>query len=92
MGETGEARELYQGILQISVALHHWKNLNFGGAMSLLKSGADHLSRVQLVCQQMDVAGLMASANKVRESLGHLGKERMAELESSLIPRLQLVA
>jgi predicted metal-dependent hydrolase len=91
MGETGEARDLYQGVLQVSVALYHWKNLNFGGAMSLLQSGVDHLSRVQPVCQQVDVLAFMTSANKARESLALLGKDRMTELESSLIPRLQLV-
>ena len=34
--ETGEVRDLYQGIIQIAIALHHWRNGNFGGAVSLL--------------------------------------------------------
>jgi len=91
MGETGEVRKLYQGILHVSVALHHWKNRNFGGTISLLRSGVNHLSHVQPVCQQVDVLTFMVSANKVLESLARLGKDRMAELESSLIPHLQLV-
>jgi hypothetical protein len=91
MGETGEVRKFYEGILHVSVALHHWKNRNFGGTISLLRSGVDHLSHVQPVCQQVDVLTFMVSANTVLESLARLGKDRMAELEFSLIPRLQLV-
>jgi uncharacterized protein len=91
MGETGETRELYQGILQVAVALYHWKNRNFNGAISLLQSGQDHLSRVLPVCQQVDVAGLMVSAGNVRVALVSLGRDRMAELESTLIPRVQFV-
>ena len=92
MGETGEVRKLYQGILQVSVALHHWENRNFGGALSLLQSGVDHLSCVQPFCQQVDVLAFMLSVNKLLESLGRLGKDRMADLESSLIPYIELVS
>jgi uncharacterized protein len=87
----GETRDLYQGILQVAVALHHWSKGNFGGAMSLLKTGVDHLSQVSPVCQQVDVAGLIHSADAIREALGRLGRDRMGELEATLIPRLQRV-
>jgi hypothetical protein len=91
MGEHGEMRSFYQGILQISVALHHWRNGNFAGAMSLLESGVGHLSKVHPVCGQVDVAGFIVQANRTREALAGLGKDRMAELEPSLIPRLQII-
>jgi len=91
MGEHGVMRSFYQGILQISVALHHWRNGNFAGTMSLLKSGVDHLSNTHPVCMQVDVAGFIVQANKTREALAGLGKDRMAELEPSLIPRLRIV-
>ena len=39
LGETGEMRNFLQGTLQISVALLHWRNGNYGGAISLLESG-----------------------------------------------------
>jgi hypothetical protein len=39
----------------------------------------------------VDVAGFMTAANRVRDALAGLGKDRMAELEPSLIPRLQMV-
>lgn len=91
VGETGEMRDFYQGVLQVSVALHHWRNGNFGGAVSLLKGGAGYLRRVSMICQRVDVAGLIAAADTLRESLEELGPDRMRELSSSLIPRLELV-
>ena len=30
IGEEGELRNFYQGIIQVAVALHHWRNGNFG--------------------------------------------------------------
>jgi predicted metal-dependent hydrolase len=91
MGEHGGMRDFYQGILQISVAMHHWKNGNFDGAISLLKGGVVYLINVQPVCRQVDVADFIAAANRVRDALAGLGKNRMPELEPSLIPRLQMV-
>ena len=91
MGEHGEMRSFYQGILQISVALHHWRNGNFEGTVGLLKSGVDHLSNVHPVCMQVDVAGLADQADRMRDALAGLGKDAMAELEPSLIPRLQII-
>jgi len=92
MAEDGEARHLYQGILQVAVALYHWERGNFGGAVGLLKTGIDYLRGLQPVCQQVDLAAFVESADKVRDTLARLGEERMAELGSILIPRLRLVS
>jgi hypothetical protein len=91
VGEEGEAREFYQGVLQVAVALHHWRNGNFGGAISLLKGGVAYLSRVSAVCQWVDVAAFIADAERVREALEQLGTEDMAALDPSLIPVLRVV-
>lgn len=40
IGEMGEVRDFFQGVLQIAVALHHWRNGNYGGAFSLLNGGS----------------------------------------------------
>jgi hypothetical protein len=90
VGSEGELRCFYQGILQLAVALHHWRNGNFGGAMHLLTSGADYLRRVRPVCQRIEVAALTAAADTAREALGTLGPDRMADLSSALVPRLRL--
>ena len=91
-GEQGDARHLYQGILQVAVALHHWREGNFRGVMFLLGSAQGLLARVEPFCQGVDVAALLRDAGRLREALGALGPERMGELDSSLIPRIRLIA
>lgn len=92
LGEEGETRNFFQGVLQISVALHHWRNGNFGGAVSLLDGGVKLLSMVPEACLWVDVARLTNDANRMREALEGLGRERMGQLEPSLVPRLQTVS
>ncbi len=92
IGAEGEVRNFYQGIIQIAVALHHWRNGNFGGAVSLLNGGAGYLRRMADRCQWVDVAGLVADADTVRKALEELGKERMASLDPALIPAIRTIA
>lgn len=91
IGEVGETRDFYQGVIQIAVALHHWRNGNFGGAVSLLKGGAGYLRRVADRCLWVDVASLIADSDRMRAVLEELGKERMESLDPDLIPLIQTV-
>jgi predicted metal-dependent hydrolase len=92
VGEQGEARDFFQGVIQIAVALHHWRNGNFGGAVSLLKGGVKYLSHVSDACMWVDVVRLIADANRMREILEELGRERMNEVDPSAVPQLQTVS
>ena len=92
IGEEGEARDFYQGLIQIAVALHHWRNGNFGGAVSLLKGGAGYLRHVEGPCQWVDVAGLIADADRMRTALEVLGKERMEALDPGFVPLIKTVS
>ena len=92
IGSEGELRNFYQGIIQIAIALHHWRNGNFGGALSLLQGGASYLSRVPARCQWVDVAALIADAAMTREALEELGKEHMGNLKQELLPRIKIVS
>lgn len=92
VGSAGELKDFYQGIIQLAVALHHWRNGNYGGALSLLKGGAGYLGRVPECCMWVDVAGLIAAAGLMREALENLGRERMAELDPALIPLIRTVS
>ena len=92
IGSEGEVRDFYQGIIQIAVALHHWRNGNFGGAVSLLKGGAGSLRHVSEACQWVDVAALIADADRMRTALEELGMERMADLEPGLLPLIRTVS
>jgi uncharacterized protein len=90
VGSEGEIRWFYQGILQIAVALHHWRNGNFGGAVSLLTSGIQYLQRVSPVYQRIEVASLIVEGELFREELNSLGAESMAGIPDSLIPKMRL--
>jgi predicted metal-dependent hydrolase len=91
IGAVGETRDFFQGIIQIAIALHHWRNGNFGGAVSLLKGGAGYLGRVSDACQWVDVAALITDSDKMRDALEMLGNERMALLPPSLVPLIKTV-
>ena len=91
IGAEEELRNFYQGIIQIAIALHHWRNGNYGGAVSLLNGGSGYLQRVSDRCQWVDVAGLIADADRVRAALEELGKERMTSLDPALIPQIKTV-
>jgi predicted metal-dependent hydrolase len=92
VGEKGELRDFYQGVLQIAVALHHWHNGNFKGALILLQKGGDCLLRVSAICLQVDVARLRDDAAAFLETLSAAGEERMGEVDPQLVPRLRLLS
>ena len=78
---SGPARDLYHGILQIGVGLHHWTNGNFHGATVLLAEGIDRLRQVPDRCQSVDVARLRTDATALRGRLLELGSDRMREID-----------
>ncbi|MDD2899921.1 MAG: DUF309 domain-containing protein [Desulfuromonadaceae bacterium] len=92
IGESGEVRDFYQGIIQVAIALHHWRNGNYGGAVILLKGGVGYLRRVADCCQWVDVTRLIADADAMRSALEELGKERMESLDPGLIPQIRTVS
>lgn len=92
IGAAGETRDFYQGIIQIAIALHHWRNGNYGGAVSLLKGGTGYLRRVSDRCQWVDVAGLIANSDAMRSALETCGKEQMEFLDDAVIPRIRTIA
>ncbi len=92
LDEEGETRDFFQGVLQIAVALHHWRNGNYGGAISLLNGGVKLLNGVSDACMWVDVVRLISDANRTREALEELGRERMNELPTSLVPKLRTVS
>ncbi len=89
INSQGDARNLYQGLLQIAVALHHWRSGNFNGAVTLLARGAGRL-RVATSCRHILAGELAAAADRFREELTNLGPERMNSIAPSLIPLLRL--
>jgi len=90
VGSGGEIRDFYQGLLQVAVGLHHWREGNFKGSVHLLASGADKLRHVRPVCQRIDAGEVVVAADRIRDELTSLGAEQMAELDPALIPLICL--
>lgn len=92
VGGTGWRRDLYQGILQVAVALHHWQEGNFAGATLLLGQAVKLLHPVEQCCETMDLAALVRDSDRLRRELLALGPAHQAELDRSLIPVIRWAA
>lgn len=93
--ERGAVRELYQGVLQIGVALLHRQRGNYKGAISLLQSGLRHIAPFSPLCQQLDVARLARETEALLQHLQHLqqlGAEGMAQMDETLVPKVWLIS
>jgi sugar phosphate isomerase/epimerase len=67
--ETGEIRNLYQGILQIGVGFHHASNGNLRGARLLLTDGLDKLGRFLPSCLGIDTQALFDESSAVLDDI-----------------------
>jgi sugar phosphate isomerase/epimerase len=67
--ETGEMRNLYQGILQIGVGFHHASNGNLRGARLLLTDGLDKLSSFLPTCMGIDTQALWDESSNVLDDI-----------------------
>jgi hypothetical protein len=89
--EREPIRYLYQGILQIGVGFHHWRNGNFRGASLLLRDGIDKTRRFLPDCQRVDTARLCAEAQACLDELLALGRERLREFDWSRVPQVHVL-
>lgn len=65
-GLRGEARDFFQGLIQVSVSLYHWRNGNPGGALSLLDRGRKRLARYGDRYLGFDLGALRVAVEEVR--------------------------
>ena len=87
--ETRPVRRLYQGILQIGVAMYHLQRGNHHGVVTMIGRGTRHLRPFAPVCQGVDVADLLAGAARVLEAVDGLGPERLDAFDWSLAPTVK---
>ena len=66
---TGAEKTFLQGLIQVAVALHHLGKQNQAGARRLLLAGIDKLSAFTPQHESVDVAGLLAHLQSLREKL-----------------------
>jgi len=90
--EARPVRRLYQGILQIGVAMHHLRRGNHHGTTVMLERGTGHLRPFGPVCQGVDVAGLLAATARVRLEVDRLGPDRLDAFDWSLAPTVRWAA
>ncbi|MDP9409164.1 MAG: DUF309 domain-containing protein [Actinomycetota bacterium] len=91
MEEPGRVRFLYQGILQVGVGFYHQQNGNWRGATGLLRNGTTRLREFEPETLGVDVARLVRECERCLGELEELGRERVREFDSSLIPRVKFV-
>ena len=90
--ESRPIRTLYQGILQIGVALYHVQRLNHHGAVYMLTGGTNYLRPFAPACQGVDVADLLTHAARVLQAVEQLGPDRLDAFDWSLTPQVRWVA
>lgn len=92
MQADGECRALYQGIIQLAIAQHHWRNGNFNGALALLQSATEYLTRVPATCLWIDVAALSRQAAILHRTLAERGAAAMHSLDRTLLLQITTVS
>ena len=89
--ETRPVRALYQGILQIGIALYHVQRGNHHGAVYMLTRGAGYLRPYAPVCQKIDVADLLVQAARILAAVDRLGPDRLDAFDWSLAPHVRWI-
>ena len=89
--EPRPIRTLYQGILQIGVAMYQMQRRNHHGVVYMLTRGSGYLRPFAPACQGVDVADLLASAARVLEAAERLGPDRLDQFDWSLTPTIRWV-
>jgi len=89
--EPRAVRRLYQGILQVGLALYQVQRGNHHGAVYMLNRGSAYLRPFSPVCQTVNVADLLTQAMRIREAVDRLGPDGLDQFDWSLAPQVRLV-
>jgi uncharacterized protein len=93
---TEPEKTLYQGILQIAVALYHLGNHNWRGAVILLGEGSNRLRRYPSSYGGIDLDELLDQSVALLKLLQEMGPDKitagdLGENQALRIPRIVLV-
>lgn len=89
--ESRPIRRLYQGILQIGVALYHLQRRNYHGVVHMLSRGSMYLGPFAPSCHGVDVQQLLDAAAAALRAVEALGPQQLEDFDWELAPRVQLV-
>jgi predicted metal-dependent hydrolase len=87
--EPRPIRQLYQGILQISVAFHHLREHRYQPVVTLLERGYGYLEPFGPACMGVEVSALLASSARCLAEVKRLGPERLNDFDWSLVPSVE---
>ena len=89
--EPRPVRKLYQGILQIGVACYHLERGNRTGALHLLERGLRKLRPFAPACLGIDVARLIADAERLHGQMQSVGLDHLVQPDRALFPTIVLI-
>jgi hypothetical protein len=89
--EPRPVRKLYQAILQIGVACYHLERGNRTGALRLLERGLRKLRPFAPACQGIDVAHLIADAERLHGRIQSAEPDHPVQPDRALFPKIILI-
>ncbi|MBF8299504.1 MAG: hypothetical protein HW397_553 [Dehalococcoidia bacterium] len=90
-GEEGQTRALLHGIIQLAVGLLHVERANFKGATGLLNKAVHKFQGLPSKYQGIDVAALLASAERTYLTVVTLGPVGIAKFPWDEAPQVRFV-
>ena len=82
-------RDLYQGLLQLGIALHHIEQDNYRGADKMLLRATSKFQRLPSSCQGIDMVALLEQSRNLRQTLLALGPDQIDQFPRELFPTIQ---
>ena len=82
--EKGDAKNLYQGILQIAVTYVHITRGNYSGALKVYKRSQKWLNGLPDICKGVHIRQLQNDAEAVMREVQRHGAERISEFDTVL--------
>ncbi|MGD8474622.1 MAG: DUF309 domain-containing protein [Anaerolineae bacterium] len=90
VSEPGSIRELYKGILQISVAFYHLREQRYRSAVMLLGRGAAYLEPFSPRCMGVEISMLLDGSARCLAELKRLGPNGLERFDWSLVPTIEM--
>ena len=90
VSEQGSIRELYKGILQISVAFHHLREQRYQSAVMLLGRGAAYLEPFSPRCIGVEISMLLDDSARCLAEVRRLGPNGLDRFDWSLVPNIEM--
>lgn len=89
LAEPRPIRAMYQGILQVGVALLLIQRGNWMGAVKMFRRGLPRLRSLPPICQGVNIAALRTAAEALHAEIMELGADRLGELDQSRFPKVE---